>query len=283
MLSDSMLINSIRKSMFVVLAIVIILTMPAIAPAISPKIAGKEIINNEKEIKVTQKKFVSCKIFTPEGVYETEQRISVNELKNLESMLNETIEAIKILNDKNATIEEIECANEMIHKSAIELKRLGLIPSEISVNDIIKLLKGERIKLNINNKFLSKFEKANVGCFVLGKGQTVYSRLYFIILDELSNYLHKKYPKLAELIEDIQDTLYKIDRKIPSVFSLLLAFSTFGGGGPIDLRVTGLLGSWNLYGSVDGVMIGFTGIWTADLIIGYAAFIGIYFYNPYPQ
>ena len=277
-----MLINStIGKSMFVVLAVILI--MPAIAPAISPKIAEKEIINNEKEIKVTQKKFVPCKVFTPEGVYGAKQRISVNELKNLKSMLNETIEAIKILNDKNATIEEIEYANGIIHKSAIELKRLGLIPDETSVNDIIKLLKGEdRIKLNINNEFLSKFEKANIGCFVLGKGQTVCGRLYFLILDELNNYLHKNYPKLAELIENIQDTLYKIDRKIPSMFSLLLAFSTFGGGGPIYLEVTGLLGSWNLYGAVDGVMIGFTGIWTADLIIGYASFIGIYFYNPYP-
>ena len=138
------------------------------------------------------------------------------------------------------------------------------------------------IKLNINNEFLPKFEKANIGCFVWGEGKTACGRLYFIILDELGNDLHKKYPKLAALMEDIQDKLYKIDIEIPSMSSLLVTFSSYGGGGPIDLKVIGLLGKQDLYGTMSGTMIGFTGIWTANLIIGYATFMGISFYNPYP-
>ncbi len=62
-----MLINStIGKSMFVVLAVILI--MPAIVPAISPKIAEKEIINNEKEIKVTQKSLFHVR-FLPQKEY----------------------------------------------------------------------------------------------------------------------------------------------------------------------------------------------------------------------
>ena len=133
--------------------------------------------------------------------------------------------------------------------------------------------------LEICNDSLIKFERVNVGCFIWGKGWILmHGKLYLLILDELSNELHKKYPKIAKLLSKIADKLSEIDEKIPVTISLLAGFC----GKSMNLKVTGLLGTWDLYGGVSIIMIGFTGILTEDFVFGYAPFVGLEMYNPYP-
>ncbi len=132
--------------------------------------------------------------------------------------------------------------------------------------------------LEICNDSLIKFERVNVGCFIWGKGRMMHNKLYIYILDELSSELHKKYPKIAKLLSKIADKLSEIDAKIPVTVSLLAGFC----GGSMRVQVIGLLGTWNLYGGVSITMIGFTGILTEDFVFGYAPFVGLEMYNPYP-
>jgi len=131
--------------------------------------------------------------------------------------------------------------------------------------------------LEISNDSLIKFERVNIGCFIWGKGRAMYNKLYLFILDELSSKLHKKYPKIAKLLSKIVDKLSEIDAKIPVTISLLAGFC----GGSMRVQVIGLLGTWNLCGGVSITMIGFTGIWTEDFILGYAPFVGLEMYDPH--
>lgn len=282
-----MRINStIRNCLFVALAI-LLLTGPIISPAISPS-ATSEIMTNrgmENNAKVQQvlseKKIVPCKVFTPEGVYETEQEISLNELKNLKSMLNETAKAIQALQDENATIDEINDANKTIYETVVELKRLGLMPGEPSINDIIKLLEGRnRIKLNISSEFLSEFEKANTGCFVWGNGQIVTFRLYLALLETLRDNLYNKFPLISAIIGHVYEKLWEVNYKSPKMFTMLMAFGNYPNTGSMTVGTIGLLGGWSISGSIQGLVVGFTGIWLPDFVIGYSAFAGIYFCNP---
>jgi len=130
----------------------------------------------------------------------------------------------------------------------------------------------------IHDDSLIKFERVNIGCFIWGKGRMMHNKLYIYILDELSSELHKKYPKIAKLLSKIADKLSEIDAKIPVTISLLAGFC----GKSMNLKVTGLLGTWDLYGGVSIIMIGFTGILTEDFVFGYAPFVGFEMYNPYP-
>ena len=130
----------------------------------------------------------------------------------------------------------------------------------------------------IHDDSLIKFERVNIGCFIWGKGRMMYDKLYLFIIDELSSKLHKNYPKIAELLKKILYKLAEIDEKIPVTVSLLAGFC----GGSMRVQVIGLLGTWNLYGGVSIIMIGFTGILTEDFVFGYAPFVGLEMYNPYP-
>ncbi len=129
----------------------------------------------------------------------------------------------------------------------------------------------------IHDDSLIKFERVNIGCFIWGKGRMMYDKLYLFIIDELSSKLHKNYPKIAELLKKILYKLAEIDEKIPVTVSLLAGFC----GGSMRVQVIGLLGTWDLYGGVSIIMIGFTGVWTEDFILGYAPFVGLEMYDPH--
>ena len=273
-----MLINSTIRKLLIAMVTVLLVT-PAISPFIPSKTSLQTIEREtNKETQAIQEKLISCKVFTPEGLYEAERKIPMDKLEALESMFDETAKAMRLLHNSDINNEEKEKAVEIIYKTVNTLKELQLIPDGITQNDMIKLLTGEnKINLEICNESLIKFERVNIGCIIWGKGRTMYDKLYLFILDELSNDLHKKYPKIAKLLRKILYKLSEMDEKIPVTISILSGFC----GGSIRLKVTGLLGTWNLYGGVSAVMIGFTGIWTEDFILGYAPFIGLEFYDPH--
>jgi len=85
---------------------------------------------------------VTCGVSTIEGICEIKKELHIEDVKKLSQLMNESRKAIKTLQNSNALIDEINEANLILDIAISELKKFGMLPATMSLEEAKDLITG---------------------------------------------------------------------------------------------------------------------------------------------